>query len=365
MKTILSVVGTRPNFIKSVMISKVINDVSGFREIKIDTGQHYDFGMSESFRKEFSAIVPDEVRSFSSTNSQERSKRLSHITSWVKHIVKSVSPDIVFIYGDTDSSLCGVLGTRIDGRNIPIAHIEAGMRSYDDIPEEFNRAVIDQLSNLHFCSSTTAVNNLYEEYITGVFVGDVMLDLFNYVSLLGDNSKHDYPMEDYVLITVHRDFNTKADRLSRIVRLINELSKSYRIVFPMHPRTRFAFANSKGFLSSHVLGDSVNVIDPVGYFKMNSLIRNAKLIITDSGGLQKEAYFAKKPCVVLRDRTEWVELVEHGYVFLCNDISEECFVRSVNLALDSCGKIKHTVPYGDGTASNKIIDFVKNVFFRD
>jgi UDP-GlcNAc3NAcA epimerase len=307
-KVIASIVGARPQFIKAAPVSRVL--ATKFEEVLIHTGQHYDYGMSEVFFAEMNIREPDFNLGIGSGSQGEQTGQM---LIELEKVIDSVKPDYVLVYGDTNSTLAGALAAA--KARIPIAHVEAGLRSYNRaMPEEINRVLSDHVSDLLFCPTTAAVENLAKEGITkGVYrVGDVMYDALRYD--LEPAKKQSQIMSqlglkkgEYALATVHRAGNT--DDPSRMRAILNGLgSLNIRVVFPVHPRTRKMMGEWDMQANSDIL-----MIEPVGRFDMLLLQANANCILTDSGGIQKEAYWAGVRCITLREETEWVETVSAGW----------------------------------------------------
>jgi UDP-N-acetylglucosamine 2-epimerase len=308
---ILSVVGARPQFIKLSALSRELR--KRHQEIILHTGQHYDDELSKVFFSELSIPEPDYNLGIGSAEHGEQTGRM---LKGIEEVLLFEGPHWVVVYGDTNSTLAGALAAVKQG--IPLAHVEAGLRSFRrSMPEEINRVLTDQVSSLLFCPTKTSVQNLRKEGITrGVhLVGDVMYDSLKLhikraEKVSGIMEKFKFSRKDFYLITVHRAENTDIkENLNKIVEILTGLDK--RTVFPIHPRTKKSLSEfnlldkleSKG----HLL-----LIDPVSYLDMLILEKNARCILTDSGGVQKEAFFLKTPCLTLRDETEWVETVESG-----------------------------------------------------
>lgn len=310
---IVSVVGARPQFIKCAPVSRTIR--KHHEEILIHTGQHYDPEMSDVFFEELDIPKPDyNLGIGSGTQGEQTGKMLIEI----EKVLLKEKPDIVLVYGDTNSTLAGALAA--SKLHIKVAHVEAGLRSFDRaMPEEINRVITDHISNILFCPTDTAVMNLKNEGITeGVYnVGDVMVDALQYNKKIAESKStilQDLNLnpKDFLLATVHRASNTDNKKnLSSIVEAFSDAEET--IVFPIHPRTR-------KYLKEYNLWEKVlkntKVIHPVGYLDMLKLESNARKILTDSGGVQKEAYMLGVPCITLRDNTEWVETVEEGWNIL-------------------------------------------------
>jgi UDP-GlcNAc3NAcA epimerase len=306
---VLTVIGARPQFIKAATVSNKIRS-NGNTEILVHTGQHYDNNMSDIFFEELGIPKPDYNLNIGSSN---HGNQTGNMLIALEEIYLKEKPDMVLVYGDTNSTLAGSLCA--SKLLIPVAHVEAGLRSFNKaMPEEQNRILTDHISDLLFTPTLTAVNNLKNENITkGVHnVGDVMYDAINLFKKRAKDvskivEKLDLAPESYILSTIHRAENTNSvERLTSILNALSTCGK--KIVLPLHPRT-------KKFIEEYNLhvGDNLKIIDPVGYLDMISLQENSQKIVTDSGGVQKEAYFLKKPCITMRDETEWVETVENGW----------------------------------------------------
>jgi UDP-N-acetylglucosamine 2-epimerase len=312
---ILSVVGARPEFIQAAPVSRALRPYH--TELLLHTGQHYDYKMSQTFFDELGIPAPDynlEV------GSGAQGRQTGEMLARMEEVLLKEKPDLVIVRGDTNSTLAGALAaTKL---HIPIAHIEAGERSFDrHMPEEINRIVTDSVSDYFFCVSQTAVRRLAAEGIVeGVtWTGDVMLDAnLHNRPIARRNSNVLARLElrpgSYALVTVHRAANTdNAPRLRNIVTALNRAPET--VIFPVHPRTRGALKAIGAEFGPHV-----QLVEPLGYFDMMTLEENARLIATDSGGVQREAYFFSKPCLTLRDETEWTETVEAGWnVLTSND----------------------------------------------
>jgi len=306
---IATVVGARPQFIKAAPVSRVLR--RSHQEILIHTGQHYDANMSDIFFDELHIPRPDFHLGI---GSGRHGVQTGAILEKVEEVLIQETPDALLVYGDTNSTLAGALAA--SKLHIPVIHIEAGLRSFNRrMPEEINRVLTDHLSSWLFCPTETAVKNLAAEGITkGVSKnGDVMYDAFLYnLELAKEKSNilqmHDLKPKSYVLCTIHRAENT--DDPARLTQILKAVSKiSLPVVLPLHPRTR-KIVHQLGLTS---LLDRVNVLEPVGYLDMIALEANTLKLVTDSGGVQKEAYFAGVPCITMRDETEWVETVEVGW----------------------------------------------------
>jgi len=344
---IASIVGARPQFIKAAAVSRVLRERQ--KEVLIHTGQHYDYEMSGIFFDGLDLPRPDvNLEIGSGSHGTQTAAMLSAIES----VFISERPDLVLIYGDTNSTLAGALAAA--KLNIPVAHVEAGLRSFNRrMPEELNRIVADHLADILLCPSDTAVNNLAAEGVSKNVhqVGDVMLDVLNWAKqrLAGKSSKILVELglceKEFLLATVHRSENTDdLECLSNILDALNSLDEP--VIFPIHPRTRKAIASA-----NRQIGPRIRLIDPVGYLEMVSLAGSARMILTDSGGLQKEAYWLGVPCLTLRKETEWVETVDAGWNILVGSDSHK-IVEAVHSFSPSH---LQTELYGDGFAATKCV----------
>lgn len=304
---ITTIIGARPQFIKAAVVSRALRkhrpDV---QEVIIHTGQHFDANMSDVFFEELDIPEPDyNLGIGGGTHGQNTGRMLEAIEA----ILLNEKPDWVLVYGDTDSTLAGALAAA--KLHIPVAHVEAGLRSFNrHMPEELNRILTDHVSSLLFTPTNTATSNLSNEGIKGdkvQQVGDVMYDAAMYYR---DKAQRPIDLnlaEQFILCTIHRAENTdNPERLSNIISALNEIAQTTQVILPLHPRTRKMLSNGKYDTQQ------ITLIDPVSYLQMVWLLEHCRLVITDSGGLQKEAYFFDKPCITARDETEWVELVTCG-----------------------------------------------------
>jgi len=318
---VVTIVGARPQFIKAAAVSRAIERHNEKRqdpavaEIIVHTGQHYDDNMSRVFFEEL--LIPEPVHHLG-VGSGSHGRMTGLMLERIERVLTAERPDWVIVYGDTNSTLAGAVAAA--KLHIPVAHVEAGLRSFNrKMPEEINRVLTDHASDLLFCPTDVAVANLEREGISeGVFkVGDVMFDSFLFYRELAAKrssvlSALDLKPRGYCLATVHREENTvDRERLSGIFDAFKKLASPERpIVVPLHPRTAKALGE---IVNNQSLGREVRILEPVSYLDMIALEANARVILTDSGGVQKEASFAGVPCVTLRNETEWVELVDHGY----------------------------------------------------
>lgn len=361
---IVSIVGARPQFIKAMMVSRAIkhHNKQKFRPrltaILVHTGQHYDYEMSQIFFDKMKIPAPHyQLGVGSGTHGKMTGRMLPRI----EEVVLKERPDWVIIYGDTNSTLAGaIVAAKL---RIPVAHVEAGLRSYNRrMPEEINRVLTDRISNILFCPTETAVKNLAKEGICdGVYkVGDVMYDAFlTYKKIAAQKSKilQDLVLRPYCfyLATVHRQENTdNPERLLSIFSAFEELAREdCPFVIPLHPRTRGALKSQGINLKKN---SYVRLILPLNYLDIMALELQAAMIFTDSGGMQKEAFFARVPCITLRDETEWVETVEAGWNFLAGADK-----KSILLAFANANKPRQPAPsdqFGGGEASRLILEAI-------
>jgi len=372
---IVTVIGARPQFIKAATLSKAIQSIKKkkktIKEILIHTGQHYDYLMDKIFFEELRLPKPNYHLDVGSAS---HGKQTALMLERVEKVLIRERPDIVIVYGDTNSTLAGALGAA--KLNIPIAHIEAGLRSYNrSMPEEINRVVTDHISNFLFCPTKRAVKNLEKEGIKNgekrlvKNVGDVMYDSILYYSQIAEkkstvlkdlNLIHPFSSHkrDYYLATIHRAENTdNPKRLKSILKALNEIGREIPVVLPLHPRTKKKI-NIYQFDKEIV---NVKVIEPVSYLNMLILEKYAKLILTDSGGVQKEAFWFRVPCVTLRDETEWIETVKSGWNILVGSKTKKIVegVKSIEKMKPQKGRI---TLFGDGKASEKIVQILINAF---
>ncbi|MDP1808300.1 MAG: UDP-N-acetylglucosamine 2-epimerase (non-hydrolyzing) [Actinomycetota bacterium] len=356
---IATIVGARPQFIKAAMVSRALASAPGAQEILIHTGQHYNEGLSQIFFTELEIPQPDFHLGIGSGRQGAQTGRMIEA---IEEVLVKIDPDWVLVYGDTNSTLAGALAAVKLG--IPVGHVEAGLRSFNHrMPEEINRVLTDHAADLLFAPTTTAMEQLLREGVAEeriLVVGDVMFDAALYFEAKAGtksqilNRLHIEP-RGYMIATVHRAENT--DNIARLQAILEGLSAFSRqenipVIIPVHPRTQKALA---GKLSSYASASScLRLIEPIGYLDMIMLLKNARIIATDSGGLQKEAFFYRVPCVTLRDETEWVELVELGW----NKLAPPKSTTAVSLALTeslNADRGRESNPYGDGQSAAKIV----------
>lgn len=356
MKKIVTVLGARPQFIKASVVSHAIRKSDQLQEVLVHTGQHFDTNMSDVFFQELGMQKPDH---FLDIHGGGHGAMTGRMLEQVEKVLQREKPDAVLVYGDTNSTLAGALAAV--KLHIPVAHVEAGLRSFNmTMPEEVNRILTDRISRWLFTPTAAAGAHLTREGFASeqiIPVGDVMFDVALHhgqrvsadgglLGQLGLSAK------GYVLATIHRAENTDhPQRLAAVVDALEATAQTTPVIWPLHPRTR-AVLQQSGRRQS--LAKHVTVIDPVGYIDMVQLEKHAALIATDSGGVQKEAFFYQVPCVTLRDETEWVELVESGWNRLASPESGAVLAETIKSALGSTGR--DVRPYGDGDAAIKIVD---------
>jgi UDP-N-acetylglucosamine 2-epimerase len=371
---IFHIVGARPQFIKFAAVYKAIINDDTFDKIKhiiIHTGQHYDFLMSDIFFREFKIPFPDYNLGVGSDN---HGKQTAKMIEGIEELILQHRPSLAVVYGDTNTTLAGALASV--KHHVPVAHVEAGLRSFNKkMPEEVNRVLTDHCSTILFCPSENAVENLKREGFNKIIsdgklisikdvdktelkadesnpivlnVGDVMYDILlrslDIASKSNILEQLNLREKGYNVLTIHRAENTdNVENLQKLLAFVSEVSNGKNTIFPVHPRTRklLSFVNSK-------LG-AIKLIEPLSYFDMLWLVKNANLVFTDSGGLQKEAYWLSVPCITLRDETEWIETVMSGWNILYKDYKVE----------HAPSHAKKNI-YGDGEASYRIVKIIAN-----
>jgi UDP-GlcNAc3NAcA epimerase len=352
LKKIITIVGARPQFIKAAALSRAIRKFPEIEEIIVHTGQHFDQKMSDIFFEEMEIPIPKYNLNI---NGLSHGAMTGQMLEGIEKIIIEEKPDALVVYGDTNSTLAGSLAAI--KLNIPVVHIEAGLRSFNmQMPEEINRILTDRISSLLCCPTDAAIANLQKEGFDNfnckiVKTGDLMEDAaMYYVKIAFEKSNilatQNLVPNNYVLGTIHRAENTdNPENLKNMVKALDNINLIMPVIIPLHPRTKKIIEN---------LGISVKfkIIDPVGYFDMINLIQNSNLVVTDSGGLQKEAFFFRKFCITTREQTEWIELVENGYNFIAGtnelkivklfkELSSKKFPEALNL-------------YGNGNAAVEI-----------
>lgn len=353
---ILTVVGARPQIIKASVVSNQMATTSHMHDVLVHTGQHYDSNMSDVFFEELGMAPPAYHLGIGGGGHGEMTGRM---LAELERVFQAESPDVVLVYGDTNSTLAGALAAA--KLHVPVAHVEAGLRSFNmRMPEEINRILTDRISTWLFAPTREAVSHLRREGVADASiheVGDVMYDVALHhgdrAMELGRGVLEKLGLQDgkYVLVTVHRAENTDAlERLAAIIDGLVAVSGSMKVVWPLHPRTRGALERSR---MMERLKPAVTLIEPQGYLDMVRLEKCAAVIATDSGGVQKEAFFHQVPCVTLRDETEWVELVDAGWNVLCPPVDSKLVCDAVLGAIGRGGR--SVQPYGDGSAAGNIV----------
>ncbi len=356
---ILTIVGARPQFIKAAVVSRVFGKSSKIKEIILHTGQHFDKNMSEIFFEEMEIPKP---KYNLNVNGLSHGAMTGEMLKGIEQVCLEEKPDYLMVYGDTNSTIAGALAAK--KLKIKVVHIEAGLRSFNmDMPEEINRALTDRISDFLFCPTDTAVQNLLNEGISansGFHViqnGDVMQDAALYYAQNSANrskiiSKYGLSGIDFALCTIHRQENTdNIDRLKVIIDAMNEIQRSQKVIVPLHPRT-------KKIIESNNLKPEFLIIEPVGYFDMIELLKGCNMVLTDSGGLQKEAYFFNRHCITLREETEWVELLQNNFNVLTG-ANKDSILKAYQKFLNQ-PFIKNIELYGGGKASDLICETLEN-----
>ena len=373
MKKIITVIGARPQIIKAAAISRAIknNFSDKILEVIVHTGQHYDENMSQIFFEELEIPIPNyNLNVGSGSHGEQTAKMLEGL----ENIYMQEKPDAVIVYGDTNSTIAGALAA--SKIHIPVIHIEAGLRSFNKaMPEEINRIACDHMSTLLFTPSETGHRNLLNEGIKNdqkeaasidnpkiYLCGDIMYDNSLYFSAMSEQKSEilkelEITTDEFILCTIHRDTNTDdTTNLNAIFRALLRIQKTsnLKIVLPLHPRTKDKMTSNldNSLLLEITQNRNIKIIQPLGFLDIISLEKNARLIITDSGGLQKEAFFFQKPCVILREQTEWIEIVENGNAVIAG-ANELKIISSVETLIK---RTDFTYPnlYGDGNAANFI-----------
>lgn len=357
---IATVVGARPQFIKAAAVSRILRDFHN--EILIHTGQHYDQNMSDIFFNELSIPKPDYNLG---VGSGSHAKQTADMLVGIEDVLIREEPDLLMVYGDTNSTLAGALAA--SKIHIPIAHIEAGLRSFNmKMPEEQNRILTDRISAFLFCPTETAVKNLLDEGIKNrVYnVGDVMCDAvifyikkakeysadYYFSRLTGLFRNIDKP-DKWYMTTIHRAENT--DDIIKISEILNALERlEYKVIFPVHPRTKSLVKQ----INDNENYKNILFVEPIGYLDMLYFTKNAVKVITDSGGLQKEAYILNTPCITVRDQTEWVETLNGNHNILCKPSTHDIINKVLYTIIDTKNKSNY---YGNGDAANKIVQLLK------
>ena len=354
---ILTIIGARPQFIKAIALSHAVAAREGIEEVLLHTGQHYDDNMSAVFFRELG--LPEPKYRFDLGGGRHGAMTGRQLAA-IEEALVAEKPDVCLVYGDTNSTLAGALAAA--KLHIPVAHVEAGLRSFNRrMPEEINRVMADHLATWLFAPTQTAVDNLAREGIGHDqvhLVGDVMYDVARLVIDAPDRrtdivDRLGLAEANYAVSTLHRQETTdNPARLAAIVEALADLAGTMPVVLPMHPRTRKTIANHPEIASAL---PALTIVEPLGFFDMATLLAGARLAVTDSGGLQKEAFFHRVPCVTVRDETEWVELVELGWNRLPKTMNLEGVANAIAMAL-AAPPGENARPYGDGKAVNRILE---------
>jgi UDP-GlcNAc3NAcA epimerase len=352
LKKILTIIGARPQFVKASAVSRALKAFSDLDEVIVHTGQHYDPNMSDVFFREMEIPQP---RYNLEVNGAGHGAMTGRMLEKLEPVMMTEKPDLVMVYGDTNSTLAGALAAR--KLNIPVAHVESGLRSFRmTMPEEVNRILTDRISDLLFCPTEQAVRNLgtegYDKFPAQIhLVGDVMYDSAIFYSRLAESrasvfSGKDLGANPFILCTIHRQENTdNIGNLKSLISALNSLNREIPVVLPLHPRTG-------KILHQHNIVPEFKTIEPVGYFDILMLLKHASIVMTDSGGMQKEAYFFGKYCLTLREETEWTELVENGYNQLAGT-NADTIIKGFHALIGKPFTDKHRL-YGEGKASDTI-----------
>ena len=358
MKKIVTILGARPQFVKAAVLSRIINKYGEFEEIIVHTGQHFDANMSAIFFAEMG--IPKPKYNFN-INGLSHGVMTGEMFIELEKILANEKPDAVVIYGDTNSTLAGALAAK--KMNIKVVHIEAGLRSFNmKMPEEINRVLTDRISDVLLCPTDTAIENLDKEGFSNfeskiVKSGDIMKDA---VEFYGQTSAEKSTIikslslvkGEFILATIHRQENTdNLDKLKSIFEGLEQLNKYYKVMLPLHPRTR-------NVLEKHKLSYDITTIPPIGYFDMLELLKHCKMVVTDSGGLQKEAFFNKKHCIIAREETEWIELVNNGFAKIVGSDSTK-MLEAFNSYQNSTADFSKNL-YGTNVGE-KIYNEIKNI----
>lgn len=364
---IFTVVGARPQFIKAAVISRTIQDYKldgkyPIDEVLVHTGQHYDSNMSQVFFDEMHIPEPNYNLDI---NGNSHGAMTGRMLEKLEALMIKEQPNLVLVYGDTNSTLAGALAAvKLD---IHVAHVEAGLRSYNmSMPEEINRILTDRIANVLFCPTQTAVNNLLAEGFTNwaettlYNVGDVMYDAALYYRKIAVPSPAikkilELNQNEFYLATIHRQENTDHPaRLKELIEALDDIASRIPIILPLHPRTY------KKITEIGIRTQNLFFIEPVGYFDMLCLLNKCKAVFTDSGGVQKEAYYFQKPCITVREETEWIELVEKNYNVLVG-AHRELILKAEQEFVPIKRDYSESL-YGDGTAGKKIVDHLIEAF---
>ena len=347
---IISIVGTRPQFLKMIPLSIEFKKHSNIQSIIIHSGQHYDDNMSKDIFASLDIKMPEYILKRKGKTAIEN---LTNMMIGIESIVKKEKPDIIIVFGDCDTTTAGAFVA--NKNNVFLIHIESGMRSYNKkMPEEINRLIVDNISDLLLCSTTDSLEKLKNENINtpSFFIGNLQLELLDIVTQKYNNidilKRLDISKNDFVLLTIHRAYNTNKNTITKIFQELEKISS--KIVFPLHPRTKNIIENENVYIPKNIV-----LISPVNYVDMTVLERNSKFIITDSGGIQPEAYFLEKKCIVMRSETEWIEPIINN-----NNILYD-YKTPLNEFIDKFLKVKVNKKYSKTNASSNIVNIINNL----
>lgn len=360
---VLNIVGARPQLMKACILSSVLGESKRFQEILVHTGQHYDSNMSSGLMRELFTKLPDYQLN---SGGKSELEMLSDQVVRIGRIIQEEEPNYVISYGDTTTTLAGALAAR--KLNVNHVHVEAGVRNYDmHMPEEVNRILVDKISELNFCATKKSVQNLLNEghqkrsdFSSTIFTGDLMLDCFvrsidkisRYESSINDGSQEN---TEYVYVTCHRQSNVDSEsKLKEIVHSLNIINAEIPVVLPLHPRT-------KNMLKKFNLSFSFKTLDPVGYSDSIRLLRNARYVITDSGGIVREAFFARKPSLLLLEEPLWPEIEELKCSISTKEVTQDEILRQYHRLSQVRGDFDVPI-FGEGNAGRNIVDAIERHF---
>ncbi|MCU0441477.1 MAG: UDP-N-acetylglucosamine 2-epimerase (non-hydrolyzing) [Bacteroidia bacterium] len=356
---IITVIGARPQFVKAAALSREIQKHADLIELIVHTGQHYDSNMSAIFFEEMNIPKPHYQLH---VNGLSHGAMTGQMLEQLETIFIAEKPDLVLVYGDTNSTLAGALAAK--KLHIKVAHVEAGLRSFNmQMPEEINRVLTDRISDVLFCPTDAAIQNLVQEGFnettaTIIKSGDVMEDAALYYATIANDKSQiiqtlNLQTRSFILSTIHRAENTDNPQyLKQIIQALNTLHQTKQVVVPLHPRT-------KNVMHKHGIEVQFTCIDPVGYFDMIQLLQHCSLVVTDSGGLQKEAFFFEKHCITTREQTEWIELVSNGYNSICG-VDTATIVQTALTKLNAPYPSKLNL-YGNGKACEHICSVLNSI----
>ncbi|MDY7396593.1 UDP-N-acetylglucosamine 2-epimerase (non-hydrolyzing) [Aureibaculum sp. 2210JD6-5] len=359
MKKIITILGARPQFVKAAVLSRVITSHQEIEEIIVHTGQHFDTNMSAVFFEEMDIPMPKYNLDI---NGLGHGAMTGQMLEKIEKVLLDEKPSLIVVYGDTNSTIAGALAAKKLG--IKVVHIEAGLRSFNmNMPEEINRILTDRISDLLLCPTQTAVDNLNKEGFSNLNIrivnsGDIMKDAVEFYGKKLEETSNiinrlSLQEDDFVLATIHRQENTdNIEKLKSIFEGLEKINKHKKVVLPLHPRT-------KNILKKYNLSYNITTIDPVGYFDMLALLKNCQMVITDSGGLQKEAYFNKKHCIIAREETEWTELVENGFAQIVGSNTQKIIAVYEEFSSKKSDFSKNL--YGENVGETMYIEILKIV----